>query len=169
MFSQEPFDKELLSKMEAGNRKLYAKDMTSVALTTQHKRGVIGAYVEGKLKIEKPKTNESFNSQKKTESNRGRGGGRGGGRGRGGRGGGGRGGRGGKSNAKPDNKENNNKQNQPSRDAPKPRGEQPPPRSKKKLVDRLKDPHVQAIIRDQLETGDFLSLKTTFNKNFKLE
>ena len=150
--------------MEAGNRKLYAKDLTSVALTTQHKRGVIGAYVEGKLKIDKPKQNESSNSQKKNESNRGRGGGRGSGRGRGGRGGGGRGGgRGGKSNTRnnnTNNKENNTNQNQPSRDAAKPRGEQPPPRSKKKLVDRLKDPHVQAIIRDQLEAGDFLSLKT---------
>ena len=146
--------------MEAGNRKLYSKDLTSVALTSQHKRGIIGAYVEGKLKMfDRPKNIESSSSQKENKPTRGggRGGNRGGNRGGRGRGGGRGGSRGGKQNSQP-KKQNANPEQPPAkqgRDAPPAtRGEQLPTRSKKKLVDRLKDPHVQAIIREQLEAGD---------------
>ena len=150
--------------MEAGNRKLFAKDLTSVALTSQHKRGVIGAFVEGKLKMyDKPKTtNKENNSSNSNSQPSTRGGGRGGNRGRGGargRGGSNRGRGGGPKpnntsgtdNSKPDNKKNSNAGRE---NAPKQRGEPLPVRSKKKLVDRIQDPHVQAIIRDQLESGE---------------
>ena len=150
--------------MEAGNRKLYAKDMTSVALTTNHKRAVVGAFVEGKLKMynnppAKPKENSSSKTDKPSTSST-RGSGRGGrgtrgndrGRGNRGRGGGGRGGGGGSGKKNQDAKEKEQKKQ--SRDGNNVRGEQLPLRSNKKLVDRLKDPHVQALIRNQLGSGD---------------
>ena len=157
--------------MEAGNKKLYAKDLTPIALTTQHKRGIIGAYVEGKVKVFDKQKSDNTNSQK-TASQSSRGGGRGrgdrgGARGRGDRGRGERGrgsgrGRGGqgsqKNEAKPDNKQ--------SRDAQKvARGEPLPTKSKKKLVDRIKDPHVQAMIRDQLEKGLVVKIMASFSNH----
>lgn len=152
--------------MEATNRKLYSKDLTPVALTSNHKRAVVGAYVEGKLKMynnqpPKPKENNSSKNEKQN-ANTSRGGGRGGrggnrgnDRGRGGRGrGGGRGGGTGHSTKKSNTDQKSNEQKQQSRDGNQIRGEQLPLQSKKKLVDRIKDPHVQAMIRNQLDTGD---------------
>ena len=152
-------------KMEAGNRKLYAKDMTSVALTTNHKRAVVGAFVEGKLKMynnqtAKPKENSNSKTSEKSNSST-RGGGRGGksnrgsDRGRGNRGH--RGSRGGEKQTTRKNTETKEKeQKKQSRDGNNVRGEPLPLRSNKKLVDRLKDPHVQAMIRNQLGSGDFI-------------
>lgn len=151
--------------MEATNRKLYAKDLTPVALTSNHKRAVVGAYVEGKLKMYntpaiKPKENNSSKNEKpNTNTQRGggrggRGGNRGTDRGRGGRGGRGRGGGAQHAAKKTNSDQEQNKQKQQSRDGNQIRGEQLPLRSKKKLVDRIKDPHVQAMIRNQLDTGD---------------
>lgn len=145
--------------MEAGNKKLYAKDLTPIALTTQHKRGIIGAFVEGKVKVYDKQRNDSSNAQKQNnQSGRGgtrgrgdRGGTRGrGDRGRGERGRGGKSGRGGSQGSQKDAQ----KENKQSRDANKvARGEPLPIKSKKKLVDRIKDPHVQAMIRDQIQQG----------------
>ena len=152
-------------KMEAGNRKLYAKDMTSVALTTNHKRAVVGAFVEGKLKMynkdNKPKENNSSKSDKAGSSSS-RGGGRGGQRGRGSdrggqRGRGNRGRGGGNPSTKKNTDQKEKEQKKQSRDGNNVRGEQLPLRSNKKLVDRLKDPHVQAMIRHQLGSGDCLN------------
>ena len=153
--------------MEAGNKKLYAKDLTPIALTTQHKRGIIGAYVEGKVKVlDKPKSDNTNSQKSSSQSSRGGGrgrGDRGGARGRGDRGRGDRGkgsgrgrdGKGSQKDAKTDNKQ--------SRDAQKvARGEPLPTKSKKKLVDRIKDPHVQAMIRDQLEKGRVVNTNTRF-------
>ena len=169
-YFQEPFDKDLLAKMEAGNKKLYSKDMTSIALTTQHKRGIVGAFVEGRIKLPNT-TNRQQSTTSTSPSNQtqktgrggnqstGRGGrgGRGGKSGRGGRGGGGRGG----TAKKPS--QDTNEDSQPKAKQPRgaqgqhSRGEQLPTKSKKKLVDKIKDPHVQAIIRDQLDQGDSTS------------
>ena len=142
--------------MEAGNRRIYAKDMTSIALTSQHKRGVVGAFVEGKLKMQPAPKKENFQNPTNPNSTRGKPNGRGknqrgrgSNRGRGGRGGG-------------PNKSGGEDQAKPNAKRPRgggeqhTRGEPQPIKSKKKLVDRIQDPHVQAIIRDQLEKGDFL-------------
>ena len=151
--------------MEAGNKKLYSKDMTSIALTTQHKRGIVGAFVEGRIKLPaqaKP-TTVTPNQNQTTKTNRGghqqsaRGN-----RGRGGRGGRGRGG-GGRGGATKKSSQDAHDDSQPK--AKQPRGEQGqhtrgeplPTKSKKKLVDKIQDPHVQAIIRDQLDQGDSTS------------
>ena len=148
--------------MEAGNKKLYSKDMTSIALTTQHKRGIVGAYVEGRIKLPTAAKPTTTTSTPNATAKQGRGGGQSSGRGtrgRGGRGGKGRGGggRGGTTkkashenldDAQPKAKQPRGEQGQHSR------GEQLPTKSKKKLVDKIKDPHVQAIIRDQLDQGD---------------
>lgn len=160
--------------MEATNRKLYSKDLTPVALTSNHKRAVVGAYVEGKLKMynnqpPKPKENNSSKNEKNTQNTSrgggrgGRGGNRGNDRGRGGNRGRGRGG--GNHNqtkkANADQKANEQKQ---GRDGNQIRGEQLPLQSNKKLVDRIKDPHVQAMIRNQLGAGDILFFELILTK-----
>ena len=171
---KEPFDKDLLAKMEAGNRKLYAKDMSSIALTTQHKRGIIGAFVEGRIKLPTAQKNQntSSNQNQASQSNkankgsgqastrgakteRGRGGS---GRGNRGRGGSGRGGGTTRKAAAADDSEPKPKQSRGGQGQQ--RGEKLPPRGDKKLVDRLRDPHIQAIIRDQIDKGVTLVLLT---------
>ena len=166
---KEPFDKDLLAKMEAGNRKIYSKDMTPIALTTQHKRGIVGAYVEGRIKLpnsgankasQQTSTNQNQASRQTTrggtQGTRGTRGSRGsrGGKGRGGRGGS-RGG--GTRKASTESTEDSQPKPKHARGAQgqQTRGEPLPLRSNKKLVDKIEDPHVQAIVRNQLETGDF--------------
>ena len=148
--------------MEAGNKKLYAKDLTPIALTTQHKRGIIGAYVEGKVKVYDRQRNDNSSQKSTTQQTRGGGrgrGDRGGARGRGDRGRGdrGRGAKRGQSN-QASQKDTSAEKNKQRGDANKiARGEPLPTKSKKKLVDRIKDPHVQAMIRDQLDPGRICS------------
>ena len=153
--------------MEAGNRKLYAKDMSSIALTTQHKRGIIGAFVEGRIKIpttQKPQNASTNQNQAQSTKPTARGGSQGSGRGaksdrsrggtgRGGRGRGGTGRGGGQTRKATTNDDTEPKQKQSRGGQGQQRGEKLPPRGDKKLVDRLRDPHIQAIIRDQMDKG----------------
>ena len=153
--------------MEAGNRKIYARDMTPIALTTQHKRGIVGAYVEGRIKlpnntIKKPDTAANQNQTTKKSSRGGaqgtrgtRGGSRGGSRGSRGSRGGGRGGTTRKAASEPTEDSQPKLKQARGAQGQQTRGEPLPIRSNKKLVDRLEDPHVQAIVRNQLEKGDF--------------
>ena len=154
--------------MEAGNKKLYAKDISSIALTTQHKRGIIGAYVEGRIKIPntgKTSTNQNSTSQNQSgnaRQNRGNDQGSSRGtkttRGRGGRGGRGRGSRGGATRKTSNESQDNEPKSKHPRGAQgqqqQQRGEQLPARGNKKLVDKIQNPHVQAIIRDQIDRGE---------------